>query len=83
MRSRKSLLRLRMIWIRKSKSVETRFPVMSVVSFRRKKMSTRSLKLSRSVKPDLQLRKRNSRSRRLKYQSLTSSVYRNLKESLD
>lgn len=57
--------------------------VMSVVSFRRKKMSTRSLKLSRSVKPDLQLRKRNSRSRRLKYQSLTSSVYRNLKESLD
>ncbi len=38
--SRKSLLRLRMIWIRKSKSVETRFPVMSVVSFRRKKMST-------------------------------------------
>ena len=80
---KKSLLRLRMIWIRKSKSVETRFPVMSVVSFRRKKMSTRSLKLSRSVKPDLQLRKRNSRSRRLKYQSLTSSVYRNLKESLD
>ncbi len=57
--------------------------VMSVVSFRRKKMSTRSSKLSRSVKPDLQLRKRNSRSRRLKYQSLTSSVYRNLKESLD
>ncbi len=57
--------------------------VMSVVSFRRRKMSTRSLKLSRSVKPDLQLRKRNSRSRRLKYQSLTSSVYRNLKESLD
>ena len=43
----------------------------------------KSLKLSRSVKPDLQLRKRNSRSRRLKYQSLTSSVYRNLKESLD
>lgn len=30
MRSRKSLLRLRMIWIRKSKSVETRFHVMSV-----------------------------------------------------
>ncbi len=27
--------------------------VMSVVSFRRKKMSTRSSKLSRSVKPDL------------------------------
>ena len=76
-------IKLRMIWIRKSKSVETRFPVMSVVSFRRKKMSTRSSKLSRSVKPDLQLRKRNSRSRRLKYQSLTSSVYRNLKESLD
>lgn len=49
----------------------------------KEKMSTRSLKLSRSVKPDLQLRKRNSRSRRLKYQSLTSSVYRNLKESLD
>ena len=42
LRSRKSLLRLRMIWIRKSKSVETRFPVMSVVSFRRKKMSTRA-----------------------------------------
>ena len=58
-------------------------PVMSVVSFRRKKMSTRSSKLSRSVKLDLQLRKRNSRSRRLKYQSLTSSDYRNLKESLD
>lgn len=49
----------------------------------KEEMSTRSLKLSRSVKPDLQLRKRNSRSRRLKYQSLTSSVYRNLKESLD
>ena len=32
---------------------------------------------------NVQLRKRNSRSRRLKYQSLTSSVYRNLKESLD
>ena len=43
----------------------------------------KKLEVSRSVKPDLQLRKRNSRSRRLKYQSLTSSVYRNLKESLD
>ena len=81
--SKKSPLRQKMNSTGKSKTAEQRFSVMNAVSFRKKKIWTKSWRLSRKKRQALQQKKKRSDGRKLRFPSLMKKEYRNWKESQD